>query len=1832
MAPNARALFATLVLLHCGICGAADETGELTAAATNSAAMQGSQRPRMKAAISQPAQAIVDDGRIISYSPAAAPMELDSGQFGGFFEQASCPDVTGPCGGGAGPLSDGLHLPATTGIFGAGIHLDGEAKQINLQLSYGFDSITFYLDDPASPLISGYQMPYPWCPLPQPPENRRWYVEIDGVLRATSYRCWQAPTDMQVRWGYPWAVTDMYYHASYEGGTLWSASFTLDPVNVLKVSGDGQTVPIMAKTLQPLVVELKTAAGTPVNFPLPGGGWGFTPHTTPPSATITGPSRTAPKIVSIDFLGGNKFGIVAQVDNKQGTYTVSVTHVDAGQNPPVTFTINAVDSVPPEDNPEDEQNNGNDSNDPSQQGQSDESETMQADVQNVKTVMGSCGVVEQVADPINVTNGSTLRMEVDYAQTGLSPIEFVRTYNSRGSVSPLTGDYWTTNYDRAVIPAANGQPLKLRRSDGLLIRYALVGGSYVSDSSFHGTLQQNGTGWRYTDTAGTFEDYDSTGKLTKVTDLRGRTQTLTYTKGVLSKVVANTGESLTFAYTNNQLTSLTDQAGRTWNYVYDNYRNLTAVKQPNSLYRNYFYSDQHNPWLLTGIARGYNTSTDESQADIAWQYDAQGRATASWFNDPVVGQLMRTDVAFESDGTTRTVMDGNNNVASYVTQLVNGRGFVNSIAGPGQATCGNDLTRQFDGAMNVLSKTQAGHVKTYGGYDAKGQYSHLVVGAGTTEAKGTDYVYDPRFFYKPTQVTEPSVVAGKTKITTTTYDVFGNVTQRTISGFRPSVDPLQQPTAITRTWNYQYNGLYHQLSQVDGPRTDVADVITLAYDATGRLLKVTDPNGIVLRNNITYTKTGNVSAEDRPNGLHIAYSYETGSDLLHSVTQTQGASTRTTTWLHDLKDHVTSITFSDGVNKDQQVNFGYNGAGQLSYVASEAGTIRYTFDGQGNPVRDSYRTGSGTEQSYVQRTFDAYNRLDKLIGANNTIDYDFYPDGTLTQAKDGRQQVTKRFYDGLKRLTRIVRPDASQIQYLYDAGGNLDQVIDPNGGTTSYVFDDFHEKVVQISPDTGTTQFNYDAAGNRSRMTDANGRVTNYTYDAGNRLKTVDRVGSAYDETYTYDNCMNGSGLLCSVVNGSGETVAYAYDGFGGVRTMTTGGKSVGYQYDAQGHIVSTTYPSGRTVGYVYNGGGQITKVTVTENGNVVTLASNIIYKPFGPPLSWTYGNGLTHTQTYDQQNWLRSVATPGVSSLAYTTYDGNGNIKNMSVDGTAQAFGYDAFDELQTASGEFGTRSYHYDSVGNRTSSVIDGNNSTYAYEPNSNRISSQTAWTYQLDPAANTMRKTATDGSGAGYQYQYESNNRLSAVYSLLAPSVPLATYTYNALGQRVLKHVNGTVTRYVYGSDGKLLAEVGAAGDIVQEYVYFNGAPLALLGVPQTGTPLAYDVTLDTSATSPIAWTVKSDSLATNGTYYYQAMNKAIQTVAYWDFHIPSAGNYDLYVHWMGAGASGVVYTYWNGNGWTNVGVSSTQTKGAWIKLGNFHFTADGPGFRLDAQQNTVSSKAYLTADSARLVLTSADAPPNQNYQFVHTDQVGAPRAITDANRTVIWKAAYDPFGRATINDDVADAGTHTTLNLRFPGQYYDAESGLHQNGFRDYDPSTGRYIESDPIGLGGGQNTYAYAMGDPLLRFDPYGLHSPPDFSGPCWTPTGACIPPGPALDQWSKNEGNDVALLVYGPGAGALVAAGAGAAAGYAGSTLVAHVAATAIAVGSDNAEFLLAKSGQEAAEVAEQMGKEWIQETFLEVEIPPSLREFVTSLKGLLPLIGFLAPDDSRAGSADPCP
>jgi len=136
-------------------------------------------------------------------------------------------------------------------------------------------------------------------------------------------------------------------------------------------------------------------------------------------------------------------------------------------------------------------------------------------------------------------------------------------------------------------------------------------------------------------------------------------------------------------------------------------------------------------------------------------------------------------------------------------------------------------------------------------------------------------------------------------------------------------------------------------------------------------------------------------------------------------------------------------------------------------------------------------------------------------------------------------------------------------------------------------------------------------------------------------------------------------------------------------------------------------------------------------------------------------------------------------------------------------------------------------------------------------------------------------------------------------------------------------------------------------------------------------------------------------------------------------------------------------------------------------------------LDVAGNVVKSYGYKpgstwTTDPLFMKIGS-------DYYFYQNDHLGTPQKLTAINGAVVWSAKYSSFGEADF-----DAASTTTNNLRFPGQYYDQETGLHYNYYRYYDPKIGRYLAPDPIGLVGGINLFIYASNNSLFYIDPHGL--------------------------------------------------------------------------------------------------------------------------------------------------
>lgn len=174
--------------------------------------------------------------------------------------------------------------------------------------------------------------------------------------------------------------------------------------------------------------------------------------------------------------------------------------------------------------------------------------------------------------------------------------------------------------------------------------------------------------------------------------------------------------------------------------------------------------------------------------------------------------------------------------------------------------------------------------------------------------------------------------------------------------------------------------------------------------------------------------------------------------------------------------------------------------------------------------------------------------------------------------------------------------------------------------------------------------------------------------------------------------------------------------------------------------------------------------------------------------------------------------------------------------------------------------------------------------------------------------------------------------------------------------------------------------------------------------------------------------------------------------------------------------------------------------------YQVDASAPGgFRVEEE--------LVTLDGWRPVATirpdSATGMNNPRIFPILTDHLGTPRKVLDGNTgQVRWSwDAKQPFGHELPNEAPTAGLPAFTLELRFPGQRFDEETGLFHNGFRDYHSGLGRYVQSDPLGLEAGWNTYSYVENQLLFKIDPYGLSglSVRDAADAVWAVNSALLP-------------------------------------------------------------------------------------------------------------------------------
>jgi RHS repeat-associated protein len=880
-------------------------------------------------------------------------------------------------------------------------------------------------------------------------------------------------------------------------------------------------------------------------------------------------------------------------------------------------------------------------------------------------------------------------------------------------------------------------------------------------------------------------------------------------------------------------------------------------------------------------------------------------------------------------------------------------------------------------------------------------------------------------------------------------------------------------------------------------------VTTYEFDETGRITKITTPLGHEQR--FTYSPAKRLTKKEiwQYSGGSLAllqtmnWSYDSaGRMLTESVTLDAGETiTRTRTYDHDwvASEQVVSTAAPTKIFRTEYTFF-YGADGRPTAIASEKrrkddGSFQitsYTYDGRNRLLTTTLPDGikivrtytgdfvtkiayevSGAEIGSMKSLFDydsKGNRIKEWDARNNLTQYGYddrgrlisttnplaqqtlytYTNDLLTQIEigktvaDGEGQVTKQIYDTRGRLTTVQRKDDSGSfqtfqSFALDSEGQRLSVTDAINRKATLAYD-LQKRLISISdPLNKTTNFGYDAADNRTSVTDALNRLVNYEYDDLNRQSAMVEAGVSPNPRteYTYD----AAGNLTSVKDGENRTTVYVYDSLSRNTTVTQ--------------------PLGQQTQYFYDGRDRVDYL-VNARGHKLDYG----YETWGPIKE-------------EKQYPTTSSSTPTRTITNF--YDLDGNVTSV-VDDAVQATP---------------TYALTYDQLGR----LYD---ETAKYLPGGDRVLN-----HRYDRYGNRNTLTLNDGTALTNSYIFDKRNRLTSA-TLVGASVGI-TYFGNDDRQTVM--LPGSVTRsYAYKTNGPIdtITVTGPGGQLGQyAYAYDDVLNVDTLTTPDGVHDYGYDgLNRLTSAAHPTGLGLTNESYAYDqvgnredagnpSLYAYDGNHRITNSPASLTYIFDTDGS-------VATRSDGATYTHDYRSRLTQFVKGATTATYLYDALGRrIRKTVNGTitwflwdGARLFAEFNGSGARtqryAYLGSDFA-----PTQVQDGNGTFYVHADHLDTPRQATNGSGVLVWKARYEAFGSTVIDGDPDGNSQLVTLNLRFPGQYADGESGTYNNYFRDYDPAIGRYVDSDPIGLRGGLNLFAYVSNNPLRYSDPYGLSSKED---------------------------------------------------------------------------------------------------------------------------------------------
>jgi len=1045
---------------------------------------------------------------------------------------------------------------------------------------------------------------------------------------------------------------------------------------------------------------------------------------------------------------------------------------------------------------------------------------------------------------------------------------------------------------------------------------------------------------------------------------------------------------------------------------------------------------------LTQISGGYQLIDDDDNVEI---YNSAGNLVSVTSRAGIVQSL-----AYNASNQLSTITDS---FGHQLTLGYNGSGELTSVSDP----IGHSVQYDFDSQSRLSTITNLDASGRSYVYENTSFPNALT---GVIDESGTRYL---TWGYNALGQGSSSQLATGANATSLTYSSTGTVT---------ATDAL----GAVRTFSFNVIGDQNRVVAISGSQCPTCDEpASTTYDSAGFVSSRTDYNGNLTCYSHDATRglelvrvEGFAPGSSCPTNLA---SYTPASGTLQRMISTSWSSSyrlptqiteanRTTSFSYDSSGNLLTRTITDTSvtpNVSRTWTYAYNSYGQILTAQGPrtdvTSTTRYTY----------YSCATGGKCEQMETVTDP-------VGNETTVNtYNAY--GNPLTLTDPNGTVTTLTYDARQRLnSRQVGTETTSFNYY--ATGLLDQVTLPDGSDLVYSYDGAH-RLTQVTDGAGNSiQYTLDAMGNRTAED---------TYDPGGTLhRTHTRTFNTLSELYKDINAANTSAVTTS------------------------------FGYDSNGNQTSIAAPLSRDSSSAYDAQNRLDQITDPNGGNTY-----LSYDPSDDLTSVQDPRGLTTSYSYNGFKDLIQQVSPDTGTNS-DTYDSGGNL-SMATDarGSSANYGYDAANRVtsivykNSAGVADQTLSFTYDSGTDgkgRLSSASDANRAL--------------SWTYDfmgrvtgkgltVGTVTESVGYGYTSGdltalatpSGQGIVYGYNANHQVTSI--TVNGTTLLSGVTYEPFGGvNGWTWGNGTSVSRSFNGDG-IISQIVTAG-VTSGYSFDNANRISGIS-DSSNSALSWSYGYDlldrlTSASTSAAsysWTYDANGnrltqTGTNASTF--SINSTNNQVSATTGSLVRSYLYDLAGNTLAYGSN--IFSY-NNRGRMNL-ASAGSTAYLYNALGQLIEKSGSAGTTIFMQDESGHLIGEYNGSGALIEETVwlGDIPvatlqPNGsggiNIFYVHTDHLNSPRKVSrPSDNQYLWRWDADAFGTATPDQNPAGLGTFV-YSLRFPGQYYHAETGVNYNYLRDYDPQVGRYIESDPIGLiGGSWSTYAYVGGNPVRTFDSTGL--------------------------------------------------------------------------------------------------------------------------------------------------